>query len=302
MKKIRFKLFAGLAHLFTSFRKCKKMKKAKIILFGLLLLCFTTFAAFAQTSGIVKKDLSQTEIDRIVKSFTENEARFRNALNIYVFNRNATIQTIGMGGQVSGMYRRDSFLNLAEDGTRSEKILYAPISTLTEITITAADLDNLSGTDPFAIDPAAASQYNFTFLGTEKIDELGLYVFEVSPKVIGDPKKTKQRNFSGRIWVDDKDLMIVKSKGKAVPEPKGEKFPAVETWRENVDGKYWFPSFTAADDELVFDNGTVVKVRMRVKYTNYSVGRSNVKILDDEQEVQEEPKPSPSPTPTPKKP
>ena len=280
------------------------MKKAKIILFGLAILCFTAFGALAQTSNIVKKDLSQAEIDRIVKTFTTNEAHFRNALNVYVFNRSATIQTIGMGGQVSGMYRRDSFLNLNEDGTRSEKILYAPISTLTEITITTADIDNLSGTDPFAIDPAAASQYNFTFLGTEKIDELSLYVFDVSPKVIGDPKKSKQRNFSGRIWVDDKDLMIVKSKGKAVPEPKGEKFPAVETWRENVDGKYWFPSFTTADDELVFDNGTVVKVRMRVKYTNYSVGRSEVKILDDEVEVQEEPKsaPKPSPSPTPKKP
>jgi len=280
------------------------MKKAKNIIFGLVVLCFSTLSALAQTSNIVKKDLSQTEIDRIIKTFTTNEAHFRNALNIYVFNRSATIQTIGMGGQVSGMYRRDSFLNLAEDGTRSEKILYAPISTLTEITITTADIDNLSGTDPFAIDPAAASQYNFTFVGTEKIDELGLYVFDVSPKVITDPKKSKQRWFSGRIWVDDKDLMIVKSKGKAVPEPKGEKFPAVETWRENIDGKYWFPSFTTADDELVFDNGTVVKVRMRVKYTNYSVGQSSVKILDDEEEVKEEPKPSPKPipTPTPKKP
>jgi hypothetical protein len=302
IKKIRFKLFASTAHLFTSFRKCQKMKKAKIILFGLAILCFTTFGAFAQSSSIVKKDLSQAEIDRIIKTFTTNEASFRNALNVYVFNRSAIIQTIGMGGQVSGMYRRDSFLNLAEDGTRIEKILYAPISTLTEISISAADIDNLSGTDPFAIDPAAASQYNFTFLGTEKIDELSLYVFDVSPKVIGDAKKSKQRWFSGRIWIDEKDLMIVKSKGKAVPEPKGEKFPAVETWRENVDGKYWFPSFTTADDELVFDNGTVVKVRMRVKYTNYSVGRSEVKILDDEEEVKEDSKPLPKPTPTPKKP
>ena len=163
------------------------MKKAKIILLGLIIACFSTFGAFAQTSSIVKKELSQAEIDRIVKAFTMNEAAFRDALRGYVFNRSATIQTIGMGGQVSGMYRRDSFLNLAEDGTRSEKILYAPISTLTELRITEADIDNLSGSDPFAIDPAAVSQYNFTFLGTEKIDELSLYVFDVSPKVIGRP-------------------------------------------------------------------------------------------------------------------
>lgn len=273
------------------------MKKVKIVLFGFVMLYFSAFGAFAQTSNVVKKDLSQAEIDRIVKTFTANEAEFRNALTGYVFNRTATFQTIGMGGQVSGTYRRDSFLNLSPEGTRLEKILFAPISTLTEITITAADIDNLNGVDPFAIDPAVAAQYNFSFVGMEKIDELNLYVFDVSPKIAPDPKKVKRHFFSGRIWVDEQDLTIVKSKGKAVPEQKNEKFPILETWRENVDGKYWFPSFTTGDDELVFDSGQAVKIRVRVKYTNYAVGKSTVTISDTEEEVKEDSKPSPSPTP-----
>ncbi len=273
------------------------MKKAKVVLFGFVVLCFATFGAFAQTSNVVKKDLSQADIDRIVKKFTENEAAFRNALTGYVFNRNATFQTIGLGGQVSGSYRRDSFLSLSPEGVRGEKILFAPISTLTEITVTAADIDNLNGVDPFAIDPAVAAQYNFTFVGTEKIDELNLYVFDVSPKVAPDPKKVKRHFFSGRIWVDEQDLTIVKSKGKAVPEQKSEKFPILETWRENVDGKYWFPSFTTGDDELVFDSGQAVKIRVRVKYTNYAVGKSTVIIGDDETEVKDDSKPKASPTP-----
>ncbi len=272
------------------------MKKAKFILFGLIVMCVSAFAAFAQTSNVVKKDLSQAEIDRIVKAFTANEAAFRNALPGYAFNRSATFQTIGMGGQVSGTFRRDSFMALSPEGVRNEKILFAPISTLTELTITPADLDNLNGVDPFAINPAIASQYNFTFLGTEKIDELNLYVFEVAPKVMPDWKKVKQRYFSGRIWVDDRDLVIVKSKGKAVPEGK-ERFPILETWRENVDGKYWFPSFTTGDDELVFDSGQAVKIKVRVKYTNYAVGKSSVNISGDEEEVKDDPKPAPSPTP-----
>ena len=274
------------------------MKKAKFILFTLVLFYCSAFGAFAQqTSNVVKKDLSQAEIDRIVKKFTENEASFRNALSGYVFNRSATFQTIGLGGQVSGTYRRDSFLNLTPEGARIEKILFAPISTVTEIQITAADLDNLNGVDPFAIDPAAAAQYNFTYTGKEKVDELNLYVFDVSPKVAPDPKKVKQHYFQGRIWVDDQDLTIVKSKGKAIPEQKNEKFPILETWRENVDGKYWFPSFTTGDDELVFDSGQVVKIRVRVKYTNYAVGKSTVIISGDEEVVKDAPKPSPSPTP-----
>lgn len=285
------------------------MKKARIFLFVTAVFCFSVFSSvstFAQTSNIVKTDLSQAEIDKIVKKFTENEALFRNALNSYVFNRSANIQTVGMGGQITGVYRRDSLMTFSEKSERIEKILFMPISTLKEVGISAEDIDNLGGINPFAIEPAQVGNYNFTFLGKERIDELDLYVFDVTPKTLPNPKKSNQKFFSGRIWVDDKDLLIVKSKGKALPEGKNtlgqeQRFPIMETWRENVDGKYWFPSLSSSDDELVFDSGNSVKMKIRVKYTNYKVGTSEVKILDDDgTEIKEESKPAP--TATPKKP
>jgi len=275
------------------------MKRRTI--FAVLVLCFSIVAVFGQApettkTNIVKKDLSQAEIDRIVKAVTRNEDLFRRALNVYVFNRFATIQTVSMlGGQITGTYRRDSFLAFNEAGERFEKILFAPVSTLTEITISAADIDNLGGIDPFAIEPKVADQYQFTYVGKEHIDELDLFVFDVGPKVVPDAKKGVAKYFSGRIWVDDKDLMIVKSKGKAIPEGK-ERFPVMETYRENVDGRYWFPSLSTSDSELVFDNGQVVKMKVRVRYNDYKLGRSDVRILDDVPDV------PPTPTPTPKKP
>ncbi|MDQ3129201.1 MAG: hypothetical protein M3Q99_00370, partial [Acidobacteriota bacterium] len=214
----------------------------------------------------------------------------------YIFNRSATVQTVGLGGQITGTYRRDSFMSLLEDGRRFEKILFFPVPTLTEISVTPEDLEDLGGVNPFALEPSAVSLYNFTYLGKEKIDELNLHVFEVSPKVMPDPKKSKLRLFTGRVWVDDVDFVIVKSKGKAVPETKTNKFPVVETWRENIDGKYWFPSLASSDDELVWDSGFSVKLKMRIKFTDYKVGTSEVKILDDDTPV-EEIKPTPSPTP-----
>ena len=281
----------------------------KFLAVGLMIFGFSVWSVSAQTSNIVKTNLSQTEIDRIVSAFAVNEANFREALKVYAFNRNAAIYSIGMGGQISGVYQRDSFMTFMENGERIEKILFAPVSTLTEISVSAEDIDNLGGVDPFAIEPKFLSNYNFVFLGKEKIDELDLYVFDVTPKILPNPKKTIQKYFSGRIWVDDRDLMIVKSKGKAVPEGKNmqgqeQRFPIMETWRDNIDGKYWFPAFTSADDQLVFDNGLVVKMRVRVTYKNYRVGRSTVKILDDEEEVKEEIKKEvkPTPIPTPKKP
>ena len=266
------------------------MKKAQLFL---MIFCLSAVSAFAQTSNIVKSDLSQTEIDRIIKTFTENEKKFRVALTEYVFNRNATIQTIGMGGQITGVYHRQSFMALKKDGERFEKITYFPMSTVTDVQITTTDIEDLGGVNAFALEPEMVPQYNFTFLGKEKIDDLNLYVFDVMPKVKPD-SKSKLRYFQGRIWVDDRDLMIVKSKGKGFPEDKNNKYPVVETWRENVEGKYWFPAFASSDDELVFENGSSVKLRMRVKYTDYTKGNVDITILDDDTEevpeVQEKPK------------
>jgi len=267
------------------------------LLWILTLIFVMSFAAFAQASTFTKSDLSQAEIDKIIKKFTQNERLFRNALNVYAFNRSATIQTIGMGGQITGTFRRDSFLTFDGGGARVEKILFEPVSTLTEISVTQADLENLGGLDPFAIEPKHIDEYKFTYLGKEKIDELDLFVFEVAPKVIPKAEKNGLQLFQGRIWVDDKDLLIVKSKGKAVPEWKDERFAVIETWRENIDGKYWFPSYSSSDDELVFRKGQVVKMKIRVKYSNYGVGRTDIKIIDEEEDV-----PTPAATPAPKKP
>jgi hypothetical protein len=260
---------------------------------NLITLClavvFGSNLAFGQSTTFTKTDLSQAEVDQIVAKFTRNEGIFREALNSYAFNRTASISTIGMGGQITGTYRRDSFMTFDSSGKRIEKILFAPISTLTEITVTQSDIENLGGLDPFAIEPSKVDKYKFTYLGKEKIDELVLYVFDVEPKVLPKAEKNGPLFFSGRIWVDDRDFLIVKSKGKAVPEWKNERYAAIETYRQNVDGKFWFPSYSSSDDELVFPNGHVVKMRIRVKYENYSVGRTDVIDIPDEDDTPAKP-------------
>ncbi len=263
------------------------------VIIGLVLLCLAG-AAYSQDAAadrVVKGTMTPGEMDRIIKKVTANEGAFREALTNYVFTRDAVITTIGLGGNITGVYHRQSFMTFNQDGTRFEKILFFPIPTLTEIQMTPEDLEDLGGVNPFALEPSAISQYNFNYVGTEKIDELDLYVFDVTPKVMPDPKRSKLRLFTGRIWVDKAELMIVKSKGKAVPETKQNKFPIVETWRENIDGKYWFPTYVYSDDHLVFDSGQVVHTKMKVTYKDYKLGRSEVRILDDDT------KPTPSPTP-----
>jgi muconolactone delta-isomerase len=280
------------------------MRKVMIRIPSVLLLTFAVFLlvtpfAIAQETG---ENLSQAEINKIIAAFTAKEVQFRQALNQYSFKRDAVIQSLGMGGQVIGEYHRVSFFTFDDQGNRYEKISYFPMPSMSNVT--AEDLDDLGGINPFALEPSKLDKYNIKYSGKEKIDELNLYVFDVTPKVIPDPKKIKERLFTGRVWVDDQDLQIVKTKGKGVPETKINKFPIVETYREQFGGRYWFPTYSYADEELIFESGEPLHVRMQVKYSDFAPARADVRVVDVESggELQNEgAKPStPKPTPTPK--
>ncbi|MGH9970635.1 MAG: hypothetical protein ACREBG_22990 [Pyrinomonadaceae bacterium] len=276
------------------------LPKIAMLVLVLLTLAATGQVSHAQNTTVAGDNPSQAEIDRMIRTFTAKESQFRKALNLYSFKRDAMIQTLGMGGQVTGEYHRVSQFTFDDQGNRYEKISFFPMPSMANVT--QEDIDDLGGIQPFALDPTMIDRYNFKYLGKEKIDELNLYVFEVTPKVIPDPKKTKERLFVGRVWVDDQELQIVKTKGKGVPETKINKFPTVETYREQIDGRYWFPTYSYADEELIFENGEPLHIRMRVRYMDFSPTRADVKVIDVEgggelpnQEVKTPPKPKPKP-------
>ncbi|MDT5268113.1 MAG: hypothetical protein QOH49_299 [Acidobacteriota bacterium] len=243
------------------------------------------------------------DVGRIVRAFTQKETEFRRALNAYTFKRDAVVQTIGMGGQITGEYNRVSQFTFNDASERFERITYFPQPTLTEISFTNEDLEDLGGVQPFALEASKIDQYDLTYVGKEKLDELNTYVFNVAPKFV--PKKVSERFFQGRVWVDDHDLQIVKVKGKGVPEGK-QRFPTFETYREQIDGKYWFPTYTYADDELTFKTGQSVHLRMRIKFTDFELLRGRATVIeqgDENKEKNEEPdKPKPTPTPPAPKP
>jgi muconolactone delta-isomerase len=254
-----------------------KVFKSLYLISLLFLLSASSVLAQAPATS-ASADLSPGEINRIINAFTAKEAEFRHALNQYSFKRDAIIQSLGMGGQVTGEYHRVSYFTFDDQGSRYEKISYFPMPSFQSVT--QEDLDDLGGIQPFALEPSKMAQYDFKYVGKEKIDELNLFVFDVSPKVMPNPGKTKERFFIGRVWVDDQDLQIVKTKGKGIPETKKNKFPVVETFREQIDGKYWFPTYSYADEELLFDEGDTLHVRMKVRYSDFAPARANVKIIE----------------------
>jgi len=222
------------------------------------------------SAGDTQQSANATPVDadRIVSAFTAKETQFRNALAQYTFKRDAKVQTIGAGGQISGEYHRTSQLAFDTSGKRIEKILFFPVPTLSAIGISADDLDDLGGVPLFALEASRAPLYNFKYVGKERIDDFDLHVFDVTAKSLPDPKKVKERLFQGRIWVDTVGNQIVKTRGKGVPEPKLFPFPVVEIYREDIDG-FWFPTYASADEELILSSGYPVKVRMRVRFSEF---------------------------------
>ncbi|HEX8746581.1 MAG TPA: hypothetical protein VF717_05220 [Pyrinomonadaceae bacterium] len=238
----------------------------KRLLFTLAVIAFCLLPS-ARFNGISAQTQKQqgADAERILAAFRAKETEFRRVLSGYGFKRDAIIQSIGMGGQVTGEYHRTSYLTFDSQGKQREKVITFPIPTLP---ISPADLEDLNSIEIFAVEAEKIDRYNFTYIGRERVDELDTYVFDVQPRVMPDAKKSMERFFHGRVWIDDKDMQLVKAKGKGVPEGK-QRFPTFETYREQTDGGYWFPSVTYADDTMVMPNGRPVHLRMRVRFTEF---------------------------------
>ena len=250
-----------------------------------------------QSSGGIVKDPPSIPVDEIIQKFAAREAEFKQERDNFTYVQDFTIETLDSGGRPDGAYEMTTDITYP-NGKRDEHVTYAPPSTLERITLSEQDLDDLRNVQPFVLTTAELPKYNVTYVGREKVDELGTYIFDVAPKTI----EKNQRYFQGRIWVDDRDLEIVKTYGKAVPDiRKGNSeyvFPRFETYRENIEGNYWFPTYTHADDVLHFRNSDV-RIRMTVHYSDYKRFRVSIKLLNTEPASTPSQTP-PSQTPPPK--
>ena len=207
-------------------------------------------------------------VEQIIQKFAAREDEMRRERDQFTYQQTWYIQTIDADGNVDGEHRESEDIVFNVQGKRFEKVTDAPAPTLTRILLTQQDIDDLEHIQPFVLTPEKIGLYDIKYVGREQVDELATYVFDVGPKKI----EKNQRYFQGRIWVDSRDLEIVKTYGKAVPDiiKKNSEnvFPRFETIRENIEGSYWFPTYTHADDYLHFTTGNI-HIRMTVRYKNY---------------------------------
>jgi len=208
--------------------------------------------------------------EEIISQFAKKEDEFARARAAYTYRKTIRIVELGEDGKASGEYQIATEPTTGTDGKRYEKIVAQPNSTLKRMRLEPEDLDLFARIPLFPFTTENLPKYEITYAGKQPVDELNTYVFRVKPRQL----ERARAYFEGLVWVDDRDLAIVKSYGKWITETgNATALPEVpfilfETYREVVDGKYWFPNYSRSDDALETKNGEV-GIRLVIRWQEY---------------------------------
>ncbi len=240
--------------------------------------------------------------EEIIKKFGERESAFSKARENYTFRQSVKVDTIAEDtNRVDGEYQQVTDITFNNDGKREEHVVFAPQNTLQRVMMSPVDFDEIEHRLPFILTIEDQPKYNITYLGRQRVDELDTYVFNATPKVM----EKKQHYFQGKIWVDQQDFQIVLINGMTVPQDtrRGHEDlqPPFTTYYEQVDGKYWFPTYTKAEGVLHFavDEGGDVHMRNVVKFTDYKQFHATSRIIYNGQDITNNKAPDQNPNASP---
>lgn len=230
-------------------------------------------------------------VAEIIQKFGEKETEFQQARDSYTFRQSVKVDTIDDDtGKVDGEYQQVTDITFDADGKRVESVVFAPQNTLQRVMMSPTDFDEIEHRLPFILTTDDQPLYNINYLGRQKVDELDTYVFDVAPKHI----EKNHHYFQGKVWVDQQDLEIVMVSGTTVPQdlrPGHEDLqPPFTTYYEQIDGKYWFPTYTKAEAVLHFAAqkgalGDDVHMRSVVRFTDYKQFHATSRIIYDGQDI-----------------
>lgn len=253
-----------------------------------------SFTAMPLDSGFGRMDLSDPAIppEQILQRVAAKESEFQDALDHYTYRRTARVQVLDDDNKVKGEWYEVDDVIFDPDGRRTEKVVFAPQSTLADagILMTPSDLQDIQHGYPFVLTKESIPEYNVKYVGRQKVDEVDCYVFDVSPKTI----EKNKRYLDGRIWVDTTDLQIVVTNGRMVPDDTRKNHedlhPPFMTWRQQIDGHYWFPVYTKGEGYLHFSGGygymaQDIHIRDTIKYSDYKRFGSTSKVFYGDQEI-----------------
>ena len=207
--------------------------------------------------------------DQIIRKFVAKEDEFASVRPTFVAKKTIRIDEYDRNGTVIGQFLQVSEATRMPDGRVVNKVIEHPQSTLHVFPLEPEDVKELERIPQFPINSSQLAKYDLKYIGTEKVDEIDTYIFKVTPKIVD----RAHAYLDGIIWVDTQYLEVVKTYGRWVNELGDVKFAQMpfntfETYRENVDGKYWFPSYLRSDETVHVKEGDF-PVRLVIKWTDF---------------------------------
>src|SRR6266536_1451154 len=211
----------------------------------------------------------------IIQKFTTKEKEFKSARKRCTYRQAIKIQQLD-GDKPLGDYQQVADVTLDQSGKKVKNVVFAPQPS---ISVSPEDQQDIESRLHFTLSTDELPEYNLVYQGKQKEDDLQTYVFDVAPRKLEKGK----RYFEGKIWVDDHDFQIVRMAGKSVPDIHPKKrgkgnenlFPRFTTYREQIDGKYWYPTYSLTDDTLHFFGGDA-RIKGTVKATDYKCAGSEM--------------------------
>lgn len=209
-------------------------------------------------------------VEEAIKKLSSQEDNYLQARAHYTYRKTVRIQELGPDGKATGEYLMVTQPAREPDGTIYDRIVEHPKSTLQHMQLESEDFETLNRMPSFALTTAQLSKYSLKYLGKDQVDEIECYIFDVRPKMV----ERKNAYFQGIVYIDDKYLEVVKSYGSWVTDLGEMKssaqlpFTLFETYREFIDGKYWFPTYARSDETLHLKDQNI-PIKMVIKWSDF---------------------------------
>lgn len=202
--------------------------------------------------------------EEIIHRFTANEDLIKKAFDAQSYDQSVKVEELVENG---GLFDFTGQVYTKTDGQRYVRVVKPPVSTLKYTEFSLEDVKTVAGFPLFILSTDQLPSYNLSYEGQEKLDEIDTFIFRVKPKQLG-----KQPLFDGVVWIDTQDFAIVKSYGQLTTEagnfPASFPFTMFDTYRENLQGRLWFPTYIRSDGSVKTEQGEV-PIRLVVRATNF---------------------------------
>lgn len=246
----------------------------KPLFYGVLALALLCFAPL---------DAQNKPPKGLLQTIAKQGSLFEAELGRYAYRQTFHFFELDKRGGQRGDYLEVRDVIFGPDGERTDEFVKGPIDRLKYMSLTEEDFRDLRDVQPFVLTEDTLWRYETRYEGEESIAGRNCFVFRVRPRQVLEG----QRMLDGRIWIDPEALQVVQSAGQPVPQlhstENANLFPRFMTIYAPVDGKFWFPVRTEAQDTLPFPSG-LQQVRYEIEYADYKRFSAETKITFGDQE------------------